>query len=76
MDLRKIVVPIRGDPAEVIVRCATERKADSIVMGTHGRRGLRRLLMGSVAERVVCTATPPVLTVHAKESEPTIAGAA
>jgi nucleotide-binding universal stress UspA family protein len=49
-------------------------------MGTHGRRGLRRLLMGSVAEHVVRTAGPPVLTVHARHREeahePTIAGSA
>ena len=43
---------------------ARELGADLIVMGTHGRTGLRRLLMGSVAERVVREAPCPVLTVR------------
>ncbi len=42
-----------GDPVAVILRTAREAGADLIVMGTHGRTGLRRLLMGSVAEQVV-----------------------
>ena len=53
-----------GDPAEEILRVAREIAADLIVMGTHGRTGLRRLLMGSVAERVVRGAACPVLTVR------------
>jgi nucleotide-binding universal stress UspA family protein len=52
-----------GDPAEVICRTAREGKCDLIVMGTHGRTGLRRLLMGSVAEQVVRKAPCPVLAV-------------
>lgn len=52
-----------GDPAEVLVRLATERKVELIVLGTHGRTGLARLLMGSVAEQVVRRAPCPVLTV-------------
>src|SRR5262245_9426646 len=44
---------IEGDPASEIVRLATEKKADLIVLGTHGRTGLMRLLMGSVAEHVL-----------------------
>jgi nucleotide-binding universal stress UspA family protein len=51
-----------GEPGEEIVRVATERDCDLIVMGTHGRTGLSRLLMGSVAERVVRRAPCPVLT--------------
>ena len=50
-----------GDPAGEIVRIAGEEKADSIVLGTHGRTGLSRLLMGSVAEGVVRRAPCPVL---------------
>jgi nucleotide-binding universal stress UspA family protein len=50
-----------GDPAAEIVRAAEEEKADSIVLGTHGRTGLSRLLMGSVAEAVVRRAPCPVL---------------
>jgi nucleotide-binding universal stress UspA family protein len=51
-----------GVPAEEIVKAATDRGCDLIVMGTHGRTGLGRLLMGSVAELVVRRATCPVLT--------------
>jgi universal stress protein A len=52
-----------GDPAEAIVQTAESEKADLIVMGTHGRSGFTRLLMGSVAEAVVRKAKCPVLTV-------------
>jgi nucleotide-binding universal stress UspA family protein len=54
-----------GDAAEEILRVAQESNADLIVMGTHGRTGLGRLLMGSVAEEVVRKAPCPVLTVKA-----------
>jgi nucleotide-binding universal stress UspA family protein len=54
-----------GDPASEIVRLAEEEHAEMIVMGTHGRTGLRRLLMGSVAEAVVRRATCPVLCLKA-----------
>ena len=53
---------ITGDPATAIARLAEEEQADLIVMGTHGRTGLTRLLMGSVAEAVVRRAPCPVLT--------------
>ena len=53
-----------GHPAETIVRVARERKADLIVMGTHGRTGLQHALLGSVAEKVVRLAPCPVLTVR------------
>jgi len=57
---------IRGvAPGEVIVETAGTLGCDLIVMGTHGRRGLSHLLLGSVAERVVRTASSPVLTVRA-----------
>jgi nucleotide-binding universal stress UspA family protein len=52
-----------GDPAREIVRLAADEDADLIVIGTHGRSGLTRLLMGSVAEEVVRRAECPVLTV-------------
>jgi len=52
-----------GDPAQEILALAARESADAIVMGTHGRTGLRRLLMGSVAERVLRNATCPVITV-------------
>ena len=52
-----------GDPARQILGTAQESKCDLIVMGTHGRTGLTRLLMGSVAEQVVRKAGCPVLTI-------------
>lgn len=53
----------QGDPATVILSVAQQSAADLIVMGTHGRSGLDRLLMGSVAEQVVRKAICPVLTI-------------
>ena len=53
-----------GVPFEEIVKAAKDEQADMIVMGTHGRGGLNRLLLGSVAERVIRTAPCPVLTVR------------
>ncbi len=51
-----------GDPATEIVALADQTEAEMIVMGTHGRTGLKRLLMGSVAEAVVRRANCPVFT--------------
>jgi nucleotide-binding universal stress UspA family protein len=56
-----------GDPATEIVRVAGQSKTDLLVLGTHGRTGVSRLMLGSVAARVVATATCPVLTVRAAE---------
>jgi len=56
---------IGGPAADLIVAQANEWPADLIVMGTHGRRGLKRLAMGSDAEGVVRGAQVPVLLVHA-----------
>ncbi len=53
---------VTGDPARSIVQVAEEEGVDLIVMGTHGRGGINRLLMGSVAEAVVRRAKCPVLT--------------
>lgn len=50
---------------EQITSAATTEHADLIVMGTHGRRGVPRALLGSTAEKVVRTASIPVLTLHA-----------
>lgn len=54
---------LTGPAASEIVEFARAHGMDLIVMGTHGRRGLSHLLMGSVAERVLRTAHCPVLTV-------------
>jgi universal stress protein A len=55
---------LTGDPAHAIARLAKEEGVELIVMGTHGRTGLMRLLMGSVAEAVVRRAPCPVLTLR------------
>jgi nucleotide-binding universal stress UspA family protein len=57
-----------GVPWEEVLGAATQIKADLIVMGTHGRRGLERALLGSVAEKIVRMARVPVLTVHGAET--------
>lgn len=56
-----------GKPSEAIVAYATEQAVDLIVMGTHGRDGVARVLIGSVAETVVRRASCPVLIVHNME---------
>jgi nucleotide-binding universal stress UspA family protein len=56
-----------GTPWEEILVAAGQIHASLIVVGTHGRRGLTRALLGSVAEKVVRMAGVPVLTVHGKE---------
>ena len=58
---------LQGDAATEIVRVAEEEKADMIVMATHGRTGLGRILMGSVAEAVVRKAPCPVFTLRHPE---------
>lgn len=57
---------VEGEPYEQIVRVARLRKADLLVIGTHGRTGLPRLILGSVAGRVVVTAPCAVLTVRGR----------
>ena len=57
----------RGIGSQEIIRIASEKKADLIVMGTHGYTGLTHALLGSTAERVVRRAACPVLTVKGKE---------
>lgn len=53
-----------GIPAKVILDFVDEAKIDLIVMGTHGRRGLDRVLLGSVTEEVVRSSKVPVMTVR------------
>ncbi|WP_437601071.1 universal stress protein [Sorangium sp. So ce590] len=53
-----------GDPATEILAAAEEQRAAMIVMGTHGRRGLSQLFLGSVAQQVIRKSSVPVLTVR------------
>jgi nucleotide-binding universal stress UspA family protein len=55
---------VDGNPSREIVRYAEDEDCDLVVMGTHGRGGIDRLLLGSVTEKVVRSSTVPVLTVR------------
>ncbi|WP_031481453.1 universal stress protein [Maridesulfovibrio frigidus] len=55
---------VTGYAAEEIINIADSEKVDMIIMGTHGRTGIDRILFGSVAEKIVKSATCPVLTVR------------
>lgn len=58
-----------GTPHDEIARYADEHDVDLIVLGSHGRTGVKRRLLGSVAERVVRTTTAPVLVVDARAND-------
>ncbi|OGR00055.1 MAG: universal stress protein [Deltaproteobacteria bacterium RIFOXYD12_FULL_55_16] len=62
--VRHATAILSGDVVEEINRFASEQKADLIVMGTHGYKGLDKILFGSVAEKIVKTAPCPVLTIN------------
>ena len=57
----KVIV---GYPGEAIINLADDEDADLIIMGTHGRKGIDRILFGSVAEKVVKNAKCPVMTIR------------
>lgn len=63
-EVRTIVVP--GLPWRGIVEAAQEHGFDLVVIGTHGRKGVPRFFLGSVAEKVVRASPIPVLTIHAR----------
>ena len=63
---------VMGSASDDIVRVADEEGVDLIVIGTHGRTGLKRVLMGSVAECVMRLATCPVLTIKQAAKIPAI----
>jgi nucleotide-binding universal stress UspA family protein len=68
--LNAVAVVDRGiNPADTIVKYARHRSIDLIVTGTHGRGAVKHFFMGSVAERVVRTASCPTLTVHTNERD-------
>jgi nucleotide-binding universal stress UspA family protein len=72
----RAVLDTSDQPADAITTYAKQAEIDLIVMGTHGRNGISHLLVGSVAERVVRTASCPVLTVKHPEHEFVISDAA
>ncbi|MGF6597362.1 nucleotide-binding universal stress UspA family protein [Paraburkholderia sp. GAS448] len=59
------------DVAHCLQRCAQRQGAELVVMGTHGKRGLRKAILGSVAERLLHMATCPVLLVRSDASSET-----
>jgi nucleotide-binding universal stress UspA family protein len=63
--LTVISVVVEGNAPDAILRAAADNSADLIVVGTHGRRGLQRLVMGSVAESVIRNSMLPVAVVRA-----------
>lgn len=70
LKIRHVVAHVRrGSPADHVVQLAAHLDADLIVVGTHGRRGLERILLGSVAERVARLARCPVYVVRPKDHE-------
>ena len=64
---RVAIIVRHGHPAATIVGAAHDLKADLIVMSTHGRTGVRHVMLGSVAEKVVRHAPCPVLTMKPEE---------
>jgi len=72
----RAVLETSDQPADAITTYAKQAEIDLIVMGTHGRHGISHLLVGSVAEHVVRTASCPVLTVKHPEHEFVIPDAA
>lgn len=67
---RALVRVEAGEPSDTILQLAKESGSDLIVMGTHGRTGLSRLLIGSVAEAVLRRSTCPVLTIRVTSRAP------
>jgi universal stress protein A len=64
----KITTEVRtGRPAPTIVQCARDRASDLVIIGSHGRTGVARVVMGSVAEHVVRNAPCPVLVIRPVE---------
>ena len=64
--VRTSAILLEGVPHERVARAARSKKADLLVIGTHGRSGLAKLFLGSVASRLVAMAPRPVLTVRGR----------
>lgn len=62
LDIKKWIV--QGHPAEEIMKLAEEQSVDLIVMGTLGRSGIEKFLLGSIADKVIRSSKIPVLTVR------------
>lgn len=77
VDVKALLVESKGGTiADAVLAQARKLRADTIVLGTHGRRGLRRALMGSDAEAVLRDSRVPVLLVRALAREPAASPAA
>jgi nucleotide-binding universal stress UspA family protein len=72
---RTVMIPAGWSVSEIILQQATKRRADLVVLGTHGRRGLRRVVMGSDAEAVLRECRVPVLVVRSAMRARAAAGA-
>jgi nucleotide-binding universal stress UspA family protein len=57
-------VVLKGDPVDEIIAYIKAEKIDLVVMGTHGRKGIDKILFGSVADRMVKNSTVPVMTIN------------
>jgi nucleotide-binding universal stress UspA family protein len=66
LGVRARALLLKGAPHEAIARAARKHRADIVIVGTHGRTGVARFFVGSVAARVVATAPCPVLTVRGR----------
>ena len=64
--VRAVGLLLEGDPAQQILKAARSRRADLLVVGTHGRTGLAKFFVGSVAGRLVASASCPVMTIRGK----------
>ncbi len=65
-DIKTRLLVLIGNPAEEIVRTAEEEQVDLIIIATHGRTGLNRLIFGSVAEKTVRLSNCPVLAISSQ----------
>jgi universal stress protein A len=71
-DIETKHVIVEGEPTSEILGVAAQERADLIVLGTHGRTGIQRFLMGSVAEKVIRQAQCPVLAVKTPSRHPDV----
>jgi len=67
---KAVTAHLRGDPSDGILHYIKENGISLVVMGTHGRKGLDKILFGSVAQRIVQMSPVPVLTVNPHRGEP------